>query len=176
MIRKSSKKNPQDHASAWNDRFLKILKRDYRNLDAAVASILRNARVAQICAMLIRAYIDKGVTDWLYKDRKIRGDKYKKRLDAAIAGINEAISLYGIADDREKPSISAGWPSSLPNGGNAAKKRLEQNATAATVRILSSMNASASWNHNWDSAQRMQLLPICLMRALKPTETCRRTR
>src|SRR5258708_3850792 len=83
------------HSGAWNDRFLKILKRDYRNLDPAVASILKNTRVAQICAPLVRAYVDKGVTNWLYKDRKIRGDKHKKKLDTAITGINEAISLRG---------------------------------------------------------------------------------
>ncbi len=84
-----------NHSGAWNDRFLKILKRDCRDLDPVVASILENARAAQMCAMLISAYVDKGVTDWLYKDRKIRGDKHKKRLETAIAGINEAISLRG---------------------------------------------------------------------------------
>jgi len=106
MTGKSAKNNPQGRsrqtARAWNDRFLKILKRDYRNLDPLVASILENPRVAQTCAMLIRAYVDKGVTDWLYKDRKIRGDKHKKRLDTAIAGIKEAISLYGDRGNKEK--------------------------------------------------------------------------
>jgi hypothetical protein len=82
------------NAKGWSDRFLSILKRDYRKLDPVVASILENDRVAHVCAMLIRAYVDKGITDWLYKDRKIRGDKHKKRLDTAIAGINEAVSLY----------------------------------------------------------------------------------
>ena len=66
MTGKSGRNNPQgrsrQNARAWNDRFLKILKRDYRDLDPVVASLLENPRVAQTCAMLIRAYVDKGVT------------------------------------------------------------------------------------------------------------------
>jgi hypothetical protein len=118
MTRKSIKNNAQRvHASGapgratdrasqnskgWSARFLSILKRDYRKLDPVVASILENDRVAQICAMLIRDYVDKGMTDWLYKGRKIRGDKHKKKLDTAIAGINEAVSLYGDRGRKEE--------------------------------------------------------------------------
>ena len=47
-----------------------------------------------MCAIKISTYVDKDVSNHLYKERKIRGAKHKKRLEIAIAGLNEAISLY----------------------------------------------------------------------------------
>jgi hypothetical protein len=55
---------------------------------------LKNEQLARMCAVKISTYVDKGVSGHLYKTRKIRGAQHKKRLKIAIAGINEAISLY----------------------------------------------------------------------------------
>jgi len=77
-----------------DDRFIDILKRDYITLDRVVATILKNESMARMCAVKIRAYVDKDISDRLYKERKMRGAEHKKRLETAIAGINEAIRLY----------------------------------------------------------------------------------
>jgi hypothetical protein len=94
-----ARKRPTKHensagASRWDDRFIAILKRDYSNLDRVIAAILKNEPLARMCAVKISTYVDKDVSDWLYKTRKVRGAKHKKSLEIAIAGINEAISLY----------------------------------------------------------------------------------
>jgi hypothetical protein len=93
------RKQPTKHGnnartSQWDDRFIDILKRDYNKLDVAIAAILKNEQLARMCAVKISTYVDKDVSGWLYKTRKIRGAQHKKRLKVAIAGINEAISLY----------------------------------------------------------------------------------
>lgn len=79
--------------SQWNDRFVKILKRDYANSDAVISAILKDERISQLCATKIRSYVDKNVSDWLYGQRKARGTKTRKRLEIAIEGIHEAIGL-----------------------------------------------------------------------------------
>jgi hypothetical protein len=70
------------------------LTRDYINLDGVIAAILKNVLLARVCAVKINTYVDKDVSDWLYKTRKIRGAKHKKSLETAITGLNEAIRLY----------------------------------------------------------------------------------
>src|SRR5438309_599666 len=83
------------HIPGWDDRFIATLKRDYSNLDGVVAAILKNEPLARMCAVKISNSVDKDISDWLYKTRKARGAKHKKRLEIAIAGINEAIDFYG---------------------------------------------------------------------------------
>jgi len=78
----------------WGERFIAILERDYKVLDAAIAAILKDEEVARTCAAKIIAYVDKGVTDQLYGERKARGAGRKKRLEIAIRGIKEAVALY----------------------------------------------------------------------------------
>jgi hypothetical protein len=92
--KKTTKQDNNAGTPAWDDRFIAILKRDYINLDNVIAAILKNEPVARTCAIKISTYVDKDVSDWLYKARKMRGAEHKKRLETAIAGINEAISLY----------------------------------------------------------------------------------
>src|SRR4029077_8174347 len=78
----------------WNGRFIGILNRDYGNSDSTISVILGNEKLARICAVKIRSYVDKGVTVWLYEQRKARGAKHMKQLEIALAGMNAAISLY----------------------------------------------------------------------------------
>jgi len=95
MVRqKTTKQGNNAGTPAWVDRFIDILKRDYKNLDNVIAAILENEQLARECAVKINNYVDKDVSDWLYKTRKIRGAKHKKSLETAIAGINEASGLY----------------------------------------------------------------------------------
>jgi hypothetical protein len=94
-----ARKRPTKHENnartlPWDDRFIAILKRDYSSLDGVIAAILKNEPLARTCAVKISTYVDKDVSDWLYKTRKIRGAEHKKRLGTAISGINEAIGLY----------------------------------------------------------------------------------
>lgn len=77
----------------WNNRFIEILKRDYAGSDAAISTILKDELISRLCATKIRSYVDKTVSDWLYKQRKARGTKTRKRLEIAIEGLHEAIGL-----------------------------------------------------------------------------------
>ena len=94
VIKKTTKQGNNAGTPAWDDRFIDIMKRDYKNLDNAVAAILENEQLARVCAVKISTYVDKNVSARLYKTRKIRGAQHKKRLKIAIVGLNEAISLY----------------------------------------------------------------------------------
>jgi len=85
----------------WNDQFIGILKRDYLNSDAAIAAILRDRRLSQLCAMKIRGYVDKDVSAWWYELSKARGAKFKKKLELAIAGLRAAIALCMIQGNQE---------------------------------------------------------------------------
>lgn len=87
----------------WCDRFRRILKRDCSSLDAAISAILSDEQLSQMCATLIRSYLDKDVTGWLYNERKERGLKHRKRLETAISGINTAVGLY---TDRGNPKVA----------------------------------------------------------------------
>ncbi len=78
----------------WIARFIRILKRDYSNLDSTISAILSNEELARACATKIRSYLDKAVTVYLYKQRKARGATEKKQLEIAIAGMNAAAGLY----------------------------------------------------------------------------------
>jgi hypothetical protein len=94
-----ARKQPTKHGKnartpRWDDYFIDILKRDYNKLDGVIAAILKNEHLARMCAVKISTYVDKGVSDWLYKGRKSRGAKHKKSLEIAIAGINKAIIIY----------------------------------------------------------------------------------
>jgi hypothetical protein len=94
-----AKKRPTKHDAdpripAWDERFIDVLKRDYQNLDGAIAAILKNEPLVRMCAVKMSTYIDKDVSNRLYKERKARGAKHKKSLEIAIAGLKEAISLY----------------------------------------------------------------------------------
>lgn len=94
MAQKRSKHDPKRRTPGWGDRFITILKRDYKNLDAVIAPILKDEEIAQTCAAKIMVYVDKSFTDRLYGWRKARGASRKKRLELAIRGIKEAIALY----------------------------------------------------------------------------------
>src|SRR5579884_1754271 len=94
MAQKRSKHNVEPGTPGWDHRFIAILERDYKNLDAAIAAILKDEEIARTCAVKIMAYVDKGVSDLLYLGRKLRGARHKKRLEIAIEGIKEAITLY----------------------------------------------------------------------------------
>ena len=83
----------KDDQAEWNGRFVEILSRDYKNLDPAISTILRDEKLPQICAVKIRSYVDKRVTISFYEQRKVRGYKHRKRLEIAIAGMNAAVSL-----------------------------------------------------------------------------------
>jgi hypothetical protein len=78
----------------WNDRFIAILKRDYRNSDSTIAIILGHERLAQMCATKVRSYVDKGTTVWLYAQRKANGAARTRQLKIALAGLNAAIDFY----------------------------------------------------------------------------------
>ena len=85
----------------WNVRFAEILKRDYGKSDATISAILSDALLAQRCATDIRSYVDKGITLWLYEQRKARGVKHKRKLEIAIAGLNAAMDLCTERGDQE---------------------------------------------------------------------------
>jgi len=78
----------------WNNRFIAVLNTNYKSLDTTVSAILADTKLAQMCAVKIRSYIDKPTTAWLYWQRKARGAEQKKKLEIAVAGINAAIALY----------------------------------------------------------------------------------
>ena len=85
----------------WNERFVGVLKANYENLDPTVSLILGDEKLAQICAVKVRSYIDERTTAWLYGQRKARGAEQKKQLETAIAGMNTAISLYTDRGDQQ---------------------------------------------------------------------------
>jgi hypothetical protein len=74
--------------------FIAVLDRDYGSLDPTVSAILGNEKLAQMCGVKIRSYIDKETTAWIYGQRKARGAVHTKRLESAITGLNAAIALY----------------------------------------------------------------------------------
>lgn len=88
----------------WNGQFIRILRKDYLNLDSAISAILGNERLSQICATKIRSYVDKGVTIWWYYQSKARGAKYKEQLKIAIGGLRAAIILCAIRGNQESAS------------------------------------------------------------------------
>jgi hypothetical protein len=94
MVQKRSKHDAKRRTPGWGDRFIAILERDYKNLDAAITAILRDEEVARTCVAKIMAYVDKDVTDQLYGERKAREAGRKKQLAIAIRGIKEAIAFY----------------------------------------------------------------------------------
>lgn len=61
--------------------------------DAVISAILKDERISQLCATKIRSYVDKDISDWLYRQRKARGNKTRKRLEIAIEGLREAVGL-----------------------------------------------------------------------------------
>ena len=93
----------QDKAdqSIWNDRFVGILKRDYKNSDAVISTILSDQRLSLLCATKIRSYVDKDVSACLYEQRKVRGAKVKKQLEIAVVGLRAAIDLCMDGGKRE---------------------------------------------------------------------------
>ena len=56
----------------WTGQFIEILKRDYEDLDAAISAIVRDRRLADLCATRIRSYVDRAVTDHLNAQSKTR--------------------------------------------------------------------------------------------------------
>jgi hypothetical protein len=78
----------------WNERFIAVLNTNYESSDPTVAAILGDTKLAQMCAVKIRSYIDKQTTLWLYGQRKARGAERKKQLEIAVAGMKAAIALY----------------------------------------------------------------------------------
>jgi len=85
----------------WNDKFIEILKEKCAKLDAAIATILKDQRVSQLCATKIRSYVDKDVSAWLYAQRKDRGAKRKKQLQTAVEGLRAASDLCTELGKRE---------------------------------------------------------------------------
>jgi hypothetical protein len=83
----------KNNQNEWNGRFVEILSRDYKNLDSTIATILKDGKLAQICAVKIRSYVDKRVTTCFYERRKVRGAKHRKRLEIAISGMNAAVDI-----------------------------------------------------------------------------------
>src|SRR5271154_2325066 len=82
----------KENQTKWNGIFVDILKRDYRNADAAISAILSDGRLSQLSATKIRSYVDKDVTICLNEQRKVRGAKHKRQLEIDIAGIKAAIN------------------------------------------------------------------------------------
>jgi hypothetical protein len=74
------------------------------NADAVISAILSNERLSQLCATRIRFYLDKGVTLFLNKQRKVRGVHHKKKLEIAIAGLGAAVDLRTNRGDQESVS------------------------------------------------------------------------
>ena len=83
-----------DNQQRWNGRFIGILNRDYGDSDPAIFAILSNEKLAQVCAVKIRSYVDRQTTVWLYQERKARGAKVKRQFKIAIRGMKAATSLY----------------------------------------------------------------------------------
>src|SRR5271169_94040 len=69
----------QSDQKKWNGQFIRIIKRDYLNLDSVISAILGNERLSKMCATKIRSYVDKGVTNYWYEQSKARGAKHKRR-------------------------------------------------------------------------------------------------
>jgi hypothetical protein len=84
----------------WNRRFIRILERDYSNIDPIISAILANQRLSKMCATKIRSYLDKDVTTAWYRQIKARGAQHKRRLERAIEGMNAAVSLYSDRGDQ----------------------------------------------------------------------------
>jgi hypothetical protein len=86
--------NDTANQAKWSGQLIGILKRDYRNTDSTISAILNNEKLAEMCAVKIRSYVDKGITDWLYRERRDRGANFRRQLEIAIAGLHVAIGLY----------------------------------------------------------------------------------
>lgn len=84
----------KENQRTWNEKFISILRRDYANLDPAIHAILSDARRSDLCATMIRSYVDKGCTNWWYRESKSRGALYRRRLEQASDGLNLAAGLY----------------------------------------------------------------------------------
>jgi hypothetical protein len=83
----------KENQRKWNGRFVEILKKYYLNSDSTISAILVNERLSQVCATKIRSYVDKGVTEWWYRQSKARGTRYKATLKTAIGGLRAANDL-----------------------------------------------------------------------------------
>jgi hypothetical protein len=83
----------KENQRKWNGQFIKMLKRDYANSDAAITAIVSNERLSDLCATRIRFYVDKSVTNCLNEQTRVRGIKHTKQLEIAIAGLRAAIDL-----------------------------------------------------------------------------------
>jgi hypothetical protein len=97
----------KENQKRWNHRFLGILTEDHVNLDASIASVLSDELLSQRCATRIRSYVDKGATNWWYRQSKARGAKHKKRLEIATVGLRTAIALCENRGDQESASSLA---------------------------------------------------------------------
>lgn len=64
----------------WNSRFLQLLKENAGS-DPAISEILRNEKTSQMCAVKVRSYVDKKLTD-LYRLRKERGKRRTRTTEA----------------------------------------------------------------------------------------------
>ena len=83
----------KENQRKWNSQFIRILRRDYSNLDVSISAILRNKQLSERCATRVRSYVDKRIALYLNKQTKASGIKHKKQLEIAIAGLREAASL-----------------------------------------------------------------------------------
>jgi hypothetical protein len=80
----------KENQRIWNDRFIRILERDYVDLDTTICAVLSNERLSNLCATQIRTYVDRDVTLALNEQRKARGIELKLRIETAIARLQAA--------------------------------------------------------------------------------------
>jgi len=92
IVRKPSWIADVEDQGQWTARFAQILTR--HKTDPVISAILSNKWLPPRCAVKVRSYTDKSVTDYFYQERRLRGRMTKAKLETAIKGLNAAIELY----------------------------------------------------------------------------------
>src|SRR2546429_435791 len=99
--RKMTKDRP-----SWEERFVQILNRDYRD-DPVCQRIGTDRELALQVGTMMKSYVDKGLTKELAAERKARVGAYRSELVKAVDGLEAAAKLHRHRD----PARAAAWQS-----------------------------------------------------------------
>jgi len=80
-------------SASWEERFLTILNRDYRD-DAMCVRIGADRKTGLEVGAMMKSYVDKEFTKELASERKARVGEYRSKLVRAIEGLEAAAALY----------------------------------------------------------------------------------
>jgi hypothetical protein len=87
--------SPQATRDAYTERFIQAINRDCDcRADKTCMRVTANKAFADLCAKLLRTYVDVDVTQALYKDRTARMELRRAEIVKAVDGLEAAANLY----------------------------------------------------------------------------------